>query len=135
MFHLELVWANRFRNCKSQTFYQKHKSWNSVLESERPKDLCQICNIFSCCTNCPSDKAKECFPSDIEEGYTPSGWTPLSCDISSGSVSEVGFIVGSGWTWMMFMMSVLFIGGVHWARASQNAYVGGCGRVHSFFFS
>ena len=87
---------------------------DSVLESERPKDLCQICNIFSCCTNCPSDKANECFPSDIEEGYTPSGWTPLSCDISSGSDGRVGLVVGSGWTWMMlFMMSVLFIGGVH----------------------
>ena len=82
---------------------------DSVLESERPKDLCQICNIFSCCTNCPSDKAAECFPLIIDEGYTPSGWTPLSCDISNGNDGRVGFIVGIGWTWMMFMMSVLFI--------------------------
>jgi len=58
--------------------------------------LCQICNIFSCCTNCPSEKAAECFPSNIEDGYTPAGWEPLSCSDSSGGVS---IVVGIRWGW------------------------------------
>jgi len=66
--------------------------------------LCQICNIFSCCTNCPSDKAAECFPSNIEDGYTPAGWEPLSCSDSSGGVS---LVVGGSWSWSALPLILL----------------------------
>ena len=68
--------------------------------------LCQICNIFSCCTNCPSDKAAECFPSNIEDGYTPAGWEPLSCSDSSSG----GVIVGSGWSVsLLILLSISYV--------------------------
>ena len=71
------------------------------------KALCQICNIFSCCTNCPSDKAAECFPSNIEDGYTPAGWEPLSCSDSSDGVS---LVVGGGWSWSaLILLSISYV--------------------------
>ncbi len=44
---------------------------------------CRLCEIFSCCGSCPSDKAMECFPpTNVEDGggYTPAGWEPPQCD-------------------------------------------------------
>ena len=69
--------------------------------------LCQICNIFSCCTNCPSEKAAECFPSNIEDGYTPAGWEPLSCSDSNGGVSLV--VGGGSWDWSALLLILLSI--------------------------
>ena len=43
------------------------------------KSVCRICDVFACCTECPSERAAECFPSDIEDGYTPVGWEPATC--------------------------------------------------------
>ena len=46
---------------------------------------CRLCDIFACCSDCPSERASECFPPNAENGYTPTGWEPLSCDGSSTS--------------------------------------------------
>mmetsp|Transcript_26093 Transcript_26093/g.56067 ORF Transcript_26093/g.56067 Transcript_26093/m.56067 type:complete len:224 (+) Transcript_26093:301-972(+) len=64
---------------------------NKPADGERPSATCRICDIFACCNDCPPDRAAECFPSNIEDGYTPSGWEPATC--SSGGV---GLLVGSG---------------------------------------
>ncbi len=46
---------------------------------------CRLCDIFACCSDCPSERASECFPPNDEDGYTPTRWEPLSCDGSSTS--------------------------------------------------
>ena len=50
------------------------------------KSACRICDVFACCNECPSERAAECFPSDIEDGYTPVGWEPATC----GSLGDNG---------------------------------------------
>jgi len=55
---------------------------------------CRLCDIFACCSDCPSERASECFPPNVENGYTP-GWKPLSCDGSSTSIGGGGSSSGS----------------------------------------
>ena len=74
----------------------------STTQGSDNRALCQICNIFSCCTDCPSEKAAECFPSNIEDGYTPAGWEPLSCSDSSGGASLLIGISG-GWSALILL--------------------------------
>lgn len=52
---------------------------------------CRLCDIFACCSDCPSERASECFPPNVEDGYTPTGWEPLSCD-GIGTSSDGGGI-------------------------------------------
>ncbi|KAL9186442.1 hypothetical protein ACHAXT_005680 [Thalassiosira profunda] len=54
------------------------------------RELCRICDIFACCQECPAERAGECFPEDVAEGYTPPGWEPATC--ASGGVG-----LGDGW--------------------------------------
>ena len=46
---------------------------------------CRLCDILACCSDCPSERASECFPPNVLNGYTPTGWEPLSCDGSNAS--------------------------------------------------
>ena len=55
----------------------------------------------------PSDKAVECFPSNIEDGYTPAGWEPLSCSDSGGGVSLL--VGGSTGGWLLPLILFLSI--------------------------
>ena len=46
---------------------------------------CRLCDILACCSDCPSERASECFLPNVLNGYTPTGWEPLSCDGSNAS--------------------------------------------------
>lgn len=52
------------------------------------KSVCRVCDIFACCNECPSERSAECFPSDIEDGYTPVGWEPAVCSTTNSSVRK-----------------------------------------------
>jgi hypothetical protein len=56
---------------------------------------CRLCVIFACCSDCPSERASECFPPNVVNGYTPTGWEPLSCDGSNASSGGGGSSSGS----------------------------------------
>jgi hypothetical protein len=56
---------------------------------------CRLCDIFACCSDCPSERASECFPPNVENGYTPTEWEPLSCDGSNASSGGGGSSSGS----------------------------------------
>ena len=53
---------------------------------------CRLCDILACCSDCPSERASECFPPNVLNGYTPTGWEPLSCDGSNASSGGGGSI-------------------------------------------
>lgn len=52
------------------------------------KSVCRVCDIFACCNECPSERSAECFPSDIEDGYTPVGWEPAVCSTTNSSIRK-----------------------------------------------
>jgi len=56
---------------------------------------CRLCDILACCSDCPSERASECFPPNVLNGYTPTGWEPLSCDGSNASRGGGGSSSGS----------------------------------------
>ena len=56
---------------------------------------CRLCDILACCSDCPSERASECFPPNVVNGYTPTGWEPLSCDGSNASSGGGGSSSGS----------------------------------------
>ena len=63
------------------------------------RELCSLCKIFTCCEDCPSERANECFFPNITQGYIPRGWEPPTCagtHLIAGtlSVSLLVFIFG-----------------------------------------
>ena len=52
--------------------------------------LCRMCDVFACCTDCPSEEAARCFPSTIADGFTPAGWEPLACGGARASAATPG---------------------------------------------
>lgn len=52
------------------------------------REICRLCEIFTCCDDCAGERVSECFPPSIEEdGYTPPDWKPASC-ITNGGGTE-----------------------------------------------
>lgn len=73
-------------------------------EGERPSANCRICEIFACCKDCPANRAAECFPPNVEDGYTPVGWKPADCSSSSGE--RVGLLHVRG---LLMVVAVPFV--------------------------
>eukprot|EP00581_Thalassiosira_minuscula_P008781 CAMPEP_0183702436 /NCGR_PEP_ID=MMETSP0737-20130205/538_1 /TAXON_ID=385413 /ORGANISM="Thalassiosira miniscula, Strain CCMP1093" /LENGTH=218 /DNA_ID=CAMNT_0025929041 /DNA_START=60 /DNA_END=716 /DNA_ORIENTATION=- len=71
------------------------------------REICRMCEIFACCDDCPSERAGECFPSSVEDGYTPVGWKPAYC---SNGVGGLGMGMRFGSRILLTIATLAFLG-------------------------
>mmetsp|Transcript_27020 Transcript_27020/g.56845 ORF Transcript_27020/g.56845 Transcript_27020/m.56845 type:complete len:202 (-) Transcript_27020:330-935(-) len=76
-----------------------------ALTEDLLRSVCRLCEIFTCCETCPAERIPECFPSNLDEGYTPPDWEPATClEESSAVIRAIGSAFILGFTVFVFMI-------------------------------